>query len=223
MSDMMMRRGSNMMPRRDRRGMGPDYRNYGDGEYSSQYGDSTSSRYDNARVRRDYERGGQHTRDYNYDMRMRDGHHLMRQGVSTYYPIEAMGTFNGYYGMPEDYEDMRGRRDYGYDYDSGMLEDEDIEHWTEKLKHEVEEKDKQFFTKENIKKKAMEMGIKFDKFSLEEFMVTTLMVYTDYCKTLGTANMETYLRLAKDWLCDEDAGIKYGEKLAAYYDYIVEG
>lgn len=231
----MLRRGRDMMYRRDRRsmrdrGMEHDYRNYGDGEYSSQYSDSTSSRYDNARNRRDYERDGQYDRDYNYDMRMRDGHYPMRQGGSTYYPIEAMGTFNGYYGMPEDerssrrdYNRYNYRRDYGYDYDSGMLEDEDIEHWSEKLKREVEEKDKQFFTKENIKKKAMEMGVKFDKFTLEEFMVTALMMYTDYCKTLGTANMEIYLRLAKDWLCDEDAGVQYGEKLATYYDYIVEG
>lgn len=77
-------------------------------------------------------RGG----DYgNYDMRgeMRgmggmDGHHYPMQGHegqgSTYYPIQAMGTFEGYYGMPEqDYArgdmryDMRGGRggrDYGY-------------------------------------------------------------------------------------------------------------
>ena len=72
------------------------------------------------------------------------------------------------------------------------------------------------------KQKLMEMGLKFDKFTMEEFMVTALMMYTDYCKTLGTANMEIYLRLAKEWLCDEDVAVKYGEKLATYYDYIVE-
>lgn len=177
----------------------------------------------------------------------RDGHHRMMGGQgSTYYPIEAMGYFSGYYGGGEedfarggrgrgrdramndygmDYEyDMArgGRRDYGYDYGGEMLEEKEIQHWTKKLEKEVEEKDKQFFTKENIKKKAEEMGIKFDKFSMEEFLVTTLMMYTDYCKTLGTANMEIYLRLAKDWLCDEDAGVKYGEKLAVYYDNIVD-
>ena len=63
-----------------------------------------------------------------YDMRGRgmDGHYPQGQG-STYYPIQAMGTFEGYYGMPEqDFArggrggdmgyrnyDMRGR-DYGY-------------------------------------------------------------------------------------------------------------
>lgn len=248
MMDMMMRgdmarnRRMDRMARRDYRrdmrdrGMDPDYRysrdyrDYGDREYSSQYGDSASSQYNDARGRGDYERGRQSNRDYN-DMRGgRDGHYPMNEG-KTYFPIEAMGTFNGYYGMPEDYRrggrrdyrSMDYRRDYGYDYESGMLEDEDLEEWSEKLKKHLEEKDKQFFSKEHIKRRAEEMGIKFDKFTFEEFMVTALMMYTDYCKTLGTANMDTYLRLAKDWLCDEDVSMKYGEKLAAYYDYIVEG
>ena len=220
--------------RRDHAAMGdrnyePDYRGYGDREYTTRMGDSASMQYDNARNRYDYEHGGQYDRNYNDygDMNsMRDGHYPMREG-KTYYPIEAMGTFNGYWGTPqEDY--MRGRRydyrgrDYGYDYGNVMLEDEDIEHWMEKLKKHVEEKDKQFFSKEHIKKRAEEMGIKFDKFSFEEFMVTALMMYTDYCKTLGTANMDIYLRLAKDWLCDEDVAVKYGEKLAAYYDNVVD-
>ena len=52
----------------------------------------------------------------NYSDMRGDGHYPQGQG-STYYPIQAMGTFEGYYGMPEqDYGyDMRGRgRDYGY-------------------------------------------------------------------------------------------------------------
>ena len=159
---------------------------------------------------------------YEYDRpEMRDGH---------YEPIEIMGRFKGYYG-DDDYARMgrgRGRidynygRDYGYDYGGGMLDKEDLEEWTEKLKHEVEDKDKQFFTHENIRQKADQMGIKFDKFSFEEFMVTVLMMYTDYCKTLGTANMDLYFRLAKDWLADEDVAVRYGEKLATYYDTIVD-
>lgn len=160
----------------------------------------------------------------------RDGHYGRGE---MYYPIEAMGYFSGYYGGGDYGMDHarggRGRRtrdyavDYGRDYgESEYLEDEDLEEWAEKLKKEVEEKDKAFFSKENLKKKAQEMGIKFDKFTFEEFMVTALMMYTDYCKTLGTANMNTYLSLAKDWLSDEDIGVKYGEKLAAYYDNIVD-
>jgi len=176
---------------------------------------------DMARRRRDYARqGGYSSRaDYNYQ----DGHYPMVQG---YMPIEAMGRFTGYYGMGEDYARYGRRnygRDYGYDYDSKMLGQEEFMEWSEKLKKELEEKDKQYFSKENIKKKAEEMGIKFDKFSMEEFYITVLMVYTDYCKTLGTANMDIYLRLAKDWLEDDDVKVKGGEKLATYHDYIVEG
>ena len=36
-------------------------------------------------------------------------------------------------------------------------------------------------------------------------------------------NTDIYLKLAKAWLCDEDVALRYGEKLAAYHDYIVMG
>lgn len=179
--------------------------------------------------RRNYDMArGRRNMDYNYDYARRrmDGHYPMSAG-STYYPIEAMGVFNGYYGMGgQDYARGRYRRDYTYDYAGDYGENlgkEELEHWNKKLMKEVEDKDKQFFSKENIMRKAQEMGIKFDKFNQEEFYVTALMMYTDYCKTLGTANMDIYLRLAKDWLEDDDVAVKGGEKLAVYYDCIVEG
>lgn len=46
-------------------------------------------------------------------------------------------------------------------------------------------------------------------------------MYTDYKNTLGKGNVDIYIRLAKDFLCDEDASVKYGEKLAVYYEDIV--
>lgn len=157
-----------------------------------------------------------------------------------YYPFEVAGSF-GRYPDPY-YDDMmydyarrrnsRGQfmRDRVYDYpmmydgaEEGMLSDKELERWAKKLLEEVEEKDKSFFKFENIKKRAEDMGIKFDKFSPLELMVATLMEYTDYGKTLGSANMDTYIRLGKDFLCDPDAGLQYGMKLAAYYDTIVEG
>lgn len=180
--------------------------------------------------------------DYEYDMarsgrggRGRDGHYPMGMG-EMYYPIEAMGYFNGYYGMGQDhaYDMARGGRgrgrdrgyDYAYDYagDYGeKLGKEELSHWGKKLMNEMEDKDKQFFSRENILKRAKELGIKFDKFNEDEFYITTLMVYTDYCKTLGTANIDIYLRLAKDWLEDDDVSTRFGEKLAVYHDCIVEG
>ena len=206
-------------------------RDYETGEVYAGVDDFYGREEDMARGRRtmDYARGrreraGGSDYAYDYARRRMDGHYPMVQG---YMPIEAMGRFTGYYGMGEDYARRRNRRDYNYyDYAGDYGENlgkEELEHWNKKLMKKVEEKDKQFFSKENVMRKAQEMGIKFDKFNQEEFYVTALMIYTDYCKTLGTANMDIYLRLAKDWLEDDDVSVKGGEKLAVYFDCIVEG
>lgn len=154
-----------------------------------------------------------------------------------YYPFEVAGSFGRY---PDPYEDMmydyarrrnsRGQfmRDRMYDYpiydgaEEGMLTDKELEHWAKKLLEEVDEKDKPFFKFENIKKKAEDMGIKFDKFSPMELFVATLMAYTDYSKTLGSANMDTYIRLAKDFMEDKDSDVKGSAKLALYYDIVCQ-
>lgn len=226
-----------------------DYRG-GDYEYDSRRGDRAYNEQDYAYNRRDYERGGQYDMASDYAGDMRDMHHMGRSQM--YRPVEAMGYFTGYYGggedmarggrgrgrdmgydynyyMDYDYARRGGRRDYGdyrYDYagDYGEnLTKEELEHWKKKLMQEVDEKDKQFFSKEMISQKARQMGMNFDKFSEEELELTTLMMYTDYCKTLGTSNMDLYVRLAKDWLEDKDVAVKGGEKLAVYHDCIVEG
>lgn len=188
----------------------------------------------------DYARNDYNRNDYARGDRARgsrDGHYPMVQG---YMPIEAMGRFTGYYGMGEDYgmdyaRGGRGRgngRDYGMDYNYGYdyaedygenLTKEELEHWKKKLMQEVEEKDRQFFTKENILQRAKQMGVQMEEFTEDELILTTLMMYTDYCKTLGTSNMDLYIRLAKDWLMDKDVEMKGGEKLAVYHDCIVEG
>lgn len=211
-----------------------DY-NYGNREYDSRRGDRAYSQSNYERSGRDYEHSRQsdmargdynymndYNMDYNYN---RDGHYPMRQGGSTYYPIEAMGTFNGYYGMPEDYARGRDyRSDYAGDYGE-TLNHKEIEKWNKKLMKEVEEKDKQFFSKENISNKARNMGINFDKYNQEELAVATAMMYTDYCKALKPfvgANMDVYVKLADAFLNDKDASVKGGEKLAVYHDCIVE-
>lgn len=181
----------------------------------------------------------------------RDGHYPMMQG---YMPIEAMGRFTGYWGEPEedfaggDYArggrggnrgGGRGSRggdragsdygyDYGYDYagDYGeTLTKEELEEWKHKLMKEVEEKDRHFFTKENIAQKAKQMGIEMKEFKEEELVVATLAMYTDYCKALKPyvgSNMDVYIKLAEAFMMDKDASVKGGEKLAVYYDNIVE-
>lgn len=195
--------------------------------------------------------------DYNYDMARQgdmrndyarqggyDGHYPQGQG-STYYPIQAMGTFEGYYGMPEqdyarggrrDYAydmryDMRGgRRDYGYDdygYDDygdygETLSDKELEEWCHKLKSQLSEQEKQMFSKEAIMQRAKAMGKPMEGFGEKELEVATLMIFTDYKQTIGN-NIDLAIKLAYDWLSDKDVKVKGAEKLAVYYDEIVMG
>lgn len=141
------------------------------------------------------------------------------------------------YNYNNDYARGRGR-DYGYmpyypnymmDYagDYGeKLTKEELEQWKHKLLQEVEEKDRPFFTKEQIGQKARQMGVQMKDYNEDELVVATAMVYTDYCKTakkyIGN-NMDFYIELARDWLEDKDSSIKGGEKLAIYYDCIIMG
>ena len=185
--------------------------------------------------------------DYETDMARgrrsgRDGHHPMSQG-STYYPIEAMGTFNGYWGMPEeDYaRGGRGRRDYGYDYNYDMrgrdygydygdygetLSKEELEHWNKKMLKDVDEKYKQHFKKENIAQKARTLGVSMEGFNEDELLTATIAMFTDYSDVLKPyvgESVDIYVKMAKAFLTDKDASVKGGEKLAVYHDCIVEG
>lgn len=214
MRDMAMRRMSPMRDGRNPYGSRGGYVTSRDPRRRDRMGRMEDYNYSRSR---DYEYEGP---EYpNRDMAMRrDGH---------YYPFEITGKmgyeeemFDPYYqDMMYDYARGRGR-DYA---GAEMLSNRELMDWSQKLMQDVEEKDKAFFKYENVEKKAKDMGIQFDKFSFDEFYTTVLMMYTDYCKTLGTANMDTYLRLAKDWLCDEDVAMRYGEKLASYYDNVVMG
>lgn len=132
------------------------------------------------------------------------------------------------HNMDYEYDYRRsGRRDYMYDYrmdygeDETMLSKEELEEWCEELTEHLEQREKDMLKKDKVLKRAEEMGIKFEHFKPEEFYTTVVMLYTDYKKTLGTANIDIYLRLAKDWLMDDDVAMKHGEKLAAYYDNVV--
>ena len=184
-----------------------------------------------------YEQNGQ-----GYDMaggRMRremgsyqgmDGHHLPMQGKGmTYYPIEAMGTFNGYYGMNQhdfgrgqggQYSQGGRRRDYG-DYGESLSESE-LESWCKRLKEQLDDREKQMFSKEAIMQRAKQTGRSMEGFGTKELEVATLMVYTDYKQSIGQ-NIDLAVRLAFDWLTDNDAAVKGAEKLAIYHDCIIEG
>lgn len=230
-------RGDMARGRRDyaERNMGNEY-----SEYPNRYSDSENERLNQQRMGRMAQSGRQY-----------DGHYepieIMGRFNGYYGGMDDYARGRGRdYNYMDDYprENMRDYnyganyprgRDYGYmpyyppymmDYASHggeYMSDKELKMWADKLMKEVEEKDKAFLSRENIRKRADEMGIKFEKYSFEEFYVVVLMKYTDHCKTLGTANMDIYLKLAKDFFEDEDTNVRYGEKLAAYYDYIVEG
>jgi hypothetical protein len=179
--------------------------------------------------------------DYGYD-----GHHGGMHGgrAGGYEPVEFMGYCSGYYGSPEqdygrgrgrDYGypmyDMRGRGrgyDYGYDYgddygDYGeTLSDKELEEWCKKLKGKLDEREKQMFSKDALMQKAKAMGKPMEGFGEKELEVVALMLLDDYKKTLGV-NPDVMVKLAYDWLNDQDASVKGAQKLAIYYDCIVEG
>lgn len=106
---------------------------------------------------------------------------------------------------------------------SRPLDEEHIERWTRSLMGELEEKDRQMLKMDAIIRRAKEMGISFEKFTEEEFYVTLLMLHTDLAKAFGPSiTLDHWIKAAKAWLCDPDAALRYGKKLAAYYKSIVE-
>lgn len=164
------------------------------------------------------------------DMRGMDGHHMHGGRSGGYEPVEFMGYCSGYYGSPDygrgrDYGyDMRYRRDYGYDYgDYGeTLSDRELDHWEHKLLSQLDDREKQMFHKDAIMQKAKSMGRPMEGFGEKELYVATIMVYTDFKHDIGQ-NADLAVKLAYDWLADKDVTVKGAEKLAVYYDCIVEG
>lgn len=193
--------------------------------------------YPNMYPQGDYARGDMNydmaRRDYGEDMRMGDGHHYPehQMGGQTYYPIEAMGRFNGYWGMPQGdygYSDMRGRRDYGYDYgypygDYGeTLSEQELESWNKRLMEQLDEREKQMFHKDTIMQKFKQMGKPMEGFGEKELYTATLMSYTDDKEFIGQ-NPDLAIKLGYAFLSDKDAKVRGAEKLCVYYDEIVMG
>lgn len=175
-----------------------------------------------------------------------DGHHYPMHGGRSggYEPVEFMGYCTGYAGEKQDHGyrnyDMRGRDygypmrerhyppyDYGYPYDDygdygETLSEKELEHWCEKLKKQLDDQEKQMFHKDTIAQKAKSMGMQMQGFGEKELYVATIMAYTDYKDVIGR-NPDMAIRLGYDWLRDDDVAVKGAEKLAVYYDCIVEG
>lgn len=208
----------------------------------SDYGDMNYTGGRGGYPMRDY---GDMRGDYNYDMARQnyDGHYPQGQG-STYYPIEAMGVFNGYYGMPEQDYGMGGRRDYGYDmrydmrggrrdygyddfgYEYGdfgtTLSEKELEEWCKKMKSQLSEQEKQMFSKEAVMQRAKALNRPMEGFGEKELYTATLMWYTDNKEFFGQ-NIDFAVKGGYAFLADKDVKVKGAEKLAVYYDEIVMG
>jgi hypothetical protein len=194
---------------------GRDYADYNYGndsryDYNSEYNSGRDYRdyaeHDMGRYSMDYEQSGQSNRDYGYEQ---DGHY-----GRTYYPIEAMGTFNGYYGMGEqDYGD------YAYRDGSAKLSSKDIKKWEKKLENADGTKGKKWEV-DQIRQVAQQHGIRFEEYSPELLTAVANSLYSDYCKVLG-ADMVLYVKMAKAFLEDDDFEGEPEEKAMLYYKCIV--
>lgn len=122
------------------------------------------------------------------------------------------------------HETFDGRNmDMGMDYAQRVLGNDELNDWKMNLMEHINDSSKSMFTDEAIMRKAREMGIMFDKYSEMELIVTTLMMYTDYNKVIGKGSFDKYVKMADAFLCDDDASVYGGEKLAVYHDCIVMG
>lgn len=181
----------------DRRGRDYEYERMGNmarnGEYSSSQTDRYHPMYDYAEGRNYNQSSGQSSRDNDY------------YGDMNYYPVRRMGTF--------DYNTYGGR-DYGED--EYRLTPTEIRKWEKELKSSGGSA----FTVDQVRQVAQQYGIRFDEFTPELLTTITNMMYSDY-KDSVRGDINVYVKMAKDFLCDEDFDGEPEEKAYLYYNAIV--
>ena len=168
-----------------------------DREYTSRGGDMSYPKYEDEAYRRNSQYDREYDRNYDYH----------------YDDIDYRGRRD--YRRGRDY-----RYDYGYDYADG-LDNEELMEWSKDLMKEIDPQFKPQFERARVIQRGKEMGVDFKDFSEDEFYVTTLMIATDFGKTLGMNNTDQMFRMAYDWLNDPDSELQGSEKLATYYDEII--
>lgn len=185
----------------DRRGRDYEHGGMGDMARNGQYSRSQSDRYypmyDYASGGNSNQSNGQYGRDNDYydDMTRRSGYF----------------DYNTYDERGRDYNyDMR--RDYGEDY---KLSPTEIRKWEKELKQNGGG-----FTTDQVRQVAQQHGIRFDEFTPELLTVIANMMKSDYDETVR-GDIATYVKLAKDFLCDEDFDGTPEEKAYLYYTVIV--
>ena len=188
--------GGYVMPRR--RGRDRAYENEGYG--SGRYGDM------------------EYTYQYNYpNEEYRD--ERMKMGKQPYREYDR--NHMDYRNMNERYDEYDSRYDMEYnEYDSMRLNNRELKKWKKELENADGSRGEKFHI-EQILPMAQQLGIQFRDFTEEEFCMTVNMLYSDYCKELGS-DLGIYIKLAKAFLNDDDFEGTGSEKLALYYKCIVE-
>ena len=153
--------------------------------------------------------GGRDRADYeDYAGRGRDRADYENYG----YDMRYGGDYAGRGGDRADY-DMRGGRDYAdNDY---KLTPTEIRKWDKELKNEGAP-----FSVDQVRQVAQQHGIRFDEFTPELLTAVANMMYTDYKDTVK-GDISMFVKLAKDFLCDEDFDGEPEEKAYLYYTAIV--
>lgn len=150
-------------------------------------------------------------RDYNADPRapynpmvVRNDKHFGQPPRMAHFEMYGVG------GMPPHY-------DYSSD-DVDKEYEKDLHHWIEKLTPKNRFK---LIHKDQVIQQAKNMGVKFEEYDEHEFYAIYLMHVTDYPTISNEYNM--YIRMAKDWLEDDDLPISPSEKVCRYLYSIVLG
>lgn len=162
-------------------------------EYDSRYDYGYDTRYGDSRDYMGDEHYGEHHRPMEYEM----------------YGIGGMRPMY-------DYRDYAHYRDYAEEKEHKEYQ-EKLHDWISKLK----KKDKFNLPKEEVFKKAKEMGIKFEKYDETEFYAVYLMLVSDFKQI--SSEPHRYIAMAKEWLEDDDIKRKGSEKVCAYLYSIVLG
>lgn len=184
------------------------------------------NRYLRDRLTRGDERKGRGRVDYEYDSDYAYEHHDDRD-----YPMRDRRGSERMSRRDMRYDDYDDRREFEYNHDMHgqdlELSEKDIKKWEKSLENEDGSYGPKFY-KDQVIPVAERFGIKFDKFTKDEFVMTVNMMYSDYCKALKDSDYvhyekpEVYVNMAKAFLCDKDFEGEPYQKLAIYYHDISE-
>lgn len=182
---------------------------------------------------RDYNYGmGNMARDREYNSTNADMHYMepdyARNSRDREYDRQSNRDYArrvGYFDYDTDYGyDMARNRDYNYDMrgrdyaeENYKLTPTEIRKWEKELKKE----NGSAFTTDQVRQIAQQHGIRFEEFTPELLTVIANMMYSDYGETVK-GDISTFVKLAKDFLCDDDFDGTPEEKAYLYYTAIVE-